>query len=94
MVGEFNDAAARRAKRGEGGDGVGQRSRIPVPDPDGGAGLEKALGDGEADAAHATGDDGGALVEVDLVHRARVSDRLERRATVKKSGAGTPEKSI
>src|SRR5262249_1560810 len=57
---------------------VGKRL-VVIPDRDFGAGSHKTLGDGLANTLGAAGDDGGASVEIDLVHTRSPLAKLFRR---------------
>src|SRR5262249_2848143 len=62
LVGDVDGDADTAQRRG------GVRGAAPVPKRDARARLHHAMGDGVPDAAGAAGDDGDAILEVDLVH--------------------------
>ena len=67
-VGEIDGGGVNGAKNGELGLRGGQRGLVTVPQGHGGTGLQQTGGDGMADATGSSGDDGGAGLEVDLIH--------------------------
>lgn len=67
-VSELDGGGVDLAELTEGLRGFAKGVGITIPKTDGGAGLKEALRDGVADATSATGDDGVAAFEVDLIH--------------------------
>ena len=67
-ISELNGGSVDLAELTEGLRGFAQGIGISIPKADGGAGLKEAFGNSVADAASATGDNGVAAFEVDLIH--------------------------